>query len=48
MNAFISGQALEKAGGKEFQLEIKDILTCNGQLDVSTGKLFIYLNLFLF
>ncbi|XP_055952680.1 core histone macro-H2A.1-like [Argiope bruennichi] len=31
------GQALEKAGGKEFQLEIKDILTCNGQLDVASA-----------
>ncbi|PRD36760.1 UNVERIFIED_CONTAM: Core histone macro-H2A.1 [Trichonephila clavipes] len=30
------GQALEKAGGKEFQLEIKDILTSNGSLDVAS------------
>lgn len=29
------GQALEKAGGKEFQLEIKDILNSNGSLDVA-------------
>ncbi|XP_064624762.1 core histone macro-H2A.1-like isoform X1 [Lineus longissimus] len=29
------GQALEKAGGKEFQQEVKDLLNSNGNLDVS-------------
>ncbi|GIY16784.1 hypothetical protein CDAR_558231 [Caerostris darwini] len=29
------GQALEKAGGKEFQHEVKEILSCNGTLEVA-------------
>lgn len=29
------GQALEKAGGKEFQQEVKDLMTANGSLDVA-------------
>ncbi|GIX81399.1 hypothetical protein CEXT_671221 [Caerostris extrusa] len=31
----IQGQALEKAGGKEFQHEVKEILSCNGTLEVA-------------
>ncbi|XP_054717613.1 core histone macro-H2A.1-like [Uloborus diversus] len=36
MNSDI-GQALEKAGGKEFQQEVKDVLSSNGPLDVGSA-----------
>lgn len=36
-NIFCVGQALEKAGGKEFQQEVKDVLASNGPLDTAAG-----------
>ena len=32
------GQALQKAGGKEFQNEVKALHTSHGELDTAAGK----------
>ena len=36
------GQALEKAGGKEFKKELDDLSKANGNLDTAGGKILLF------